>query len=150
MGPWSSIFSLNLLQLTLWGQMQRLVKHSLFVSFLPYLCTNLVWCSSSLSTITGFLSIKGITLHTRWLNSIVAWLGIPCPSGVVQICNKAMWMSSPESAQFFNVCLMNMMQALTCPLLWWWYADDTACSMLSLLQNLLNFCENKIGASVWN
>ena len=35
------------------------------------------------------------------------------------------------------------MQALTCPLLQWWYADDTACFMFRLLQNLLNLSEMK-------
>ena len=117
---------------------------SLFVSFLPCLCTNLVWCSSSLSTITSLLSITGITLHTGWWNSNLAGLGKPCPSGVVWICIRAIWMSPLESAHFFNVHLMNLMQASTYPLLWWWYADDTASLMLSLLQNLLNFSEIKL------
>ena len=117
---------------------------SLFVSFLCCLCTNLVWCSSSLSTPTGFLSITGIILCTEWSNSNVARLGKPSPSGVAQICNKAMWMLATKSTHFFNVCLMNLMQALTCWLLWWWYADDTACLMLSPLQNLLIFSEIKL------
>ena len=73
---------------------------SLFVSFLLYLCINFIWCSSSLSTLSGFLSITGIIPHTGWLNSNVARLGRPCPSGVVWICNNAMWMSPPESEHF--------------------------------------------------
>ena len=38
---------------------------------------------------------------------------------------------------------MNFMQSPNCPLLWWWYNDDTACSMLRLLQKLMNFSKTK-------
>ena len=73
---------------------------SLFVLCLLCLCINFIWCSSSLSTLTCFLSITGITLYTRWLNSNIAGLCRSCPSGIVQICNNAMWMSSLESEHF--------------------------------------------------
>ena len=36
------------------------------------------------------------------------------------------------------------MYASTCPLLWWWYNDDTALSMVRFLQNLLNVSETKL------
>ena len=75
---------------------------SLFVWFLPCQWINFIWCSSSLSMLTGFLSITGITPCTRWLNSSVARLGIPYPSGVVWICSNAMWMSPPESVHFYG------------------------------------------------
>ena len=39
---------------------------------------------------------------------------------------------------------MNVMQASTCPLLWWLYDDDTACLMLNLLQKHLNFSVMKL------
>ena len=73
---------------------------SLFLSFLLCLCISWTWCLSSLSTITDFLSITGITPHTWWLNSNVARLGRPCTSGVVWICHNAMWMSPPASKHF--------------------------------------------------
>ena len=39
---------------------------------------------------------------------------------------------------------MNLMQASTCPLLWWWYDEDTACSIFTLLQKFLIFSEIKL------
>ena len=44
-------------------------------------------------------------------------------------------MSLPESAHFLNVHFMNFMQASTWLLLWGWYAEDVACSILSNLKN---------------
>ena len=74
---------------------------SLFVSFLLCLCINFIWCLSSLSTLIAFLSITGITPHTRWLNRNIARLGRPCPSGVVWICN-AMSISPPDLSIFLS------------------------------------------------
>ena len=82
-------------------------------------------------------------LHTCQLNIKVAGLSKPWPNGVVQICNRAMLMSPPELAHFLNIHFMNLIQGLTCPLLWWWYANDTACSTLMLLQNFWNLSETK-------
>ena len=73
---------------------------SFFVSFLFCLCSNLLWYSSTLSLPIVFLSMTGITPCTRQLNSSVVGLSKPYPSGVVWICNNAMWMSPPESAHF--------------------------------------------------
>ena len=78
----------------------KIFEVSLFWSFLPCLCIRFLWCSSSLSILIGFLSITGIMLHTGWLNSNVAGLGRPCPSGVVLICSNAMCVSPPESEHF--------------------------------------------------
>ena len=39
---------------------------------------------------------------------------------------------------------INLMQASTHPLLWWWYDNDTACSIFRLLQRFLNFAEVKL------
>ena len=121
----------------------RIFKVSLFQSFLPCLCIKFLRCSSSLYILLGFQFIKGIMPHTGQLNSNIAGLGRPCPSGLVLICSNAMCMSPPESEHFFIVCLMNLMQGSTCPLLWWWY-DDTACLTLRLLQKFLNFSEMKL------
>ena len=81
--------------------------------------------------------------QTCLLNSIVAGLGKSGPNGVVCICNKAIFMSLPDSAHFLNVCCINLIHASTCPLLWWWYANDTACSTLIVLQNCQNLSETK-------
>ena len=98
-----------------------------------------------------FLSIRGHMPLTGWLNNNVAGLGRPCPSHVVLICSNTMCISPPESAYFFIVCLMNLMRVSTCLLHWWWYNDNTACSMLRLLQKFLNFSEMKLlPASVIN
>ena len=51
---------------------------------------------------------------------------------------------STRASAFLSMHLMNLMHALTCPLLWWWYTDDTAYSMLKLLQNFLNLSETKL------
>ena len=42
------------------------------------------------------------------------------------------------------VHLMSLMQVAICPLFWWWYDEDTACSMFQLLQKFLNFSEIKL------
>ena len=39
---------------------------------------------------------------------------------------------------------MNLMHASTCPLFWWWYNDDIACSMFTFFQNYLNLSEVKL------
>ena len=52
--------------------------------------------------------------------------------------------SLPELKHFFMVHFMNLMQASTCPLLWQWYDEDTACSIFKLLQKFLNFSEIKL------
>ena len=55
-----------------------------------------------------------------------------------------MFLSLPESVHFFNVYFMNFIQALTCPLLCWWYTDDIACSNLTDLQNCQNLSDTKL------
>ena len=126
------------------GRDTKACEVSLFTSFLPCLCISILLCSSSLSTLTGFLSSTGIILHTGCLNSNVAGLGRPCPSGVVLICSNTMCTSLLVSEHFLIVCFMNFMQASTCPLPRLWYNDDTAYSMFRLLQKLLNFSETKL------
>ena len=76
---------------------------SLFWSFFPCPCIKFLWCSSSLCILVGVLLIKGIMPHTRQLNSTVAQLGRPCPSGVVLICSNAMCISPSETEHFFMV-----------------------------------------------
>ena len=122
---------------------------SLFVSFLCCLCTNLLWCSLSVSPPTGFLSMTGITLYTRWLNSNVAWLSKPYPSGVVWICNNAMWMSPPEShisKSAFNELNAGFDLHITLVMIHWWHCllDVKPAAELSEL------VWNKIGASIWH
>ena len=84
MGPWSTVFSLNCYR---WPYGNRCKNWwSIIVCvILCCLCTNLLWCLSSLSPPIGFLSKTGITPHTGWLNSSVAGLDKPCPIGVVWI-----------------------------------------------------------------
>ena len=50
-------------------------------------------------------------------------------------------MSLPESTHFLN---MHLIQASTWLLLWWWYADDVACSILTDLQNWQNLSDTKL------
>ena len=56
--------------------------------FLCCLYTSILWCSSSKSSPTGFLSITGMILWTGQLNINVARLGKPWPSGVVCILTR--------------------------------------------------------------
>ena len=118
----------------------KIFEVSLPQSFIPCLCIKVWWCSSSLSMLIGGLSITGIMPLTRQLNSSIAGLGRPCPSGLVLICSIVMCISPPESVHLFIVHLMNLMQASTCLLLWWWYDEVTACSMLRLLQKFCGVC----------
>ena len=113
------------------------------LSFFFCLSTNLMWWSSLQSCPIGFQSTTGIMPWTCLLNIIVIGLGSPWPIGIVCKCNSTMFLSLPDSVHFLNVCIINLMQALTCPLLWWWHVDDTACSMLIDLQKCLNFSETK-------
>ena len=75
-----------------------------------------------------------------WLNNSAAGQGGPGPNGVDLICNK----STLVSKHFFNIHVMNLMHASTCPLLWWWYDDYITHSILRFLQNLLNFHETSL------
>ena len=45
---------------------------------------------------------------------------------------------------FFIVPFMNLMHASACPLLCWFYSDDTACHMPSILQKFLNISKIKL------
>ena len=47
-------------------------------------------------------------------------------------------MSLYASVYFFIVCLMNFMYAATFAVLIWWYDDNTACSLLNILQTVDN------------
>ena len=131
----------GLLQLTLWEYLIILVRyhcHFFFVS------TSLVWWSSSQSCPIGFWSTTGIMPQTCLLNIMVARLGRPWPIGIVHNCNSAMFLFLPDLAHFLDIGFINLMQASTCPLLWWWYANDIVCSMLIDLQKCLNFSETKL------
>ena len=66
---------------------------------------------------------------------------------MLSICNKARFTSALISKHFFNVQLTNLMQISARPLLWRWYDDKTAHSMLRFLQNSLNFSQTKLPAS---
>ena len=56
--------------------------------------------------------------QTCLLNNSFAGLSKPGPNGVVHICSRAIFMSLPDSADFLNVRLINLIQASTCLLLW--------------------------------
>ena len=98
-GPQSPMFLLNCYS---WPYGNR-HKHfwSIIASVIfPCLCIKVLWCLSSLCILIGSLSITGIMPLTRWLNSSIAGLGRPCPSGVILICSIAMCISPPESEHF--------------------------------------------------
>ena len=122
----------------------------LLLSFLCCLSMSLPWWSSSRSCPMGLQSRTGIMPQTCLLNSNVARLGKPGLNGVVHICNRAMFMSLPDSAYFLNVCFINVIQASTCLLLWWWYANDIACFTLTALQNCRNLSETKFVPVSWH
>ena len=52
-------------------------------------------------------------------------------------------MSLHESA-YFKHAFYELYKALICPLLWWWYADNMACSSLINLQNCQNLSATKV------
>ena len=79
----------------------KIFEVSLFQLFLPCLCIKFLWCSSSLSMMIGFLSIRGIMPHTERLNKNVAGLGSHWLSGMILICSNAMCISQPESSILF-------------------------------------------------
>ena len=143
MGPQSPMFLLNC-YIRPYEKRHKILEVYLSLSFLACLFNIALWCSSSLSTPTSDLSIIGIMPLIGRLNSIVAGVGSPCPSGVVHFCNMAMCESLVESKCFFSVGFINFMQASTCPLLWWWYGDKNACSMFRLFQKVLNLSETKL------
>ena len=103
--------------------------------FFCCLSTSLLRWSSSQSCMIGLQSKTGMMPWTCLLNIIVARLSKPWPNGIVCICSRAIFMSLAKLGHFLNVHFMNLVQASTCLLLWWWYANDNACSMLNVLQN---------------
>ena len=116
------------------------------VSLLFFCCmsTSLLWWSSSQSCPIGLWSKTGMMPQTCLLNINVAGLSKPWPNGIVCICSRAIFMSLPELEHFLNVHFINLIQASTCPLLWWWYANDTTCSTLIVLQNCWNLSDTKL------
>ena len=90
--------------------------------------------------ICGLLIIGMIPLIGQ-LNRSIAGLGSPSPSGVDLICSKAICGSDLISRYLFSVHFISLIHASTCPLLWWWYDENNACSMFRLLQNVLSLCE---------
>ena len=96
-------------------------------------CINWYLLISCMMTLIGWLS-----------NNNVAGLGKPGLIGVELSCNRARYVSVLVLKHCLSIHFMNLMHASTCPLLWWWYEDDTACSMFRLLQNSFNFSETKL------
>ena len=136
----SAIFSLDSYSWPYGDKCKNWVKHQLFFCCLS---TSLWWCSTSQSCPIVLQSTTGMKPHTGLLNMSVAGLGKPWPNGVVWICSRPIFMSLPESAHFLNVHFINLIQASTCLSLWWWYANDTACSTLIVLQNCCNLSDTK-------
>ena len=91
----------------------------------------------------GLQSRTGMMPQTCLLNNSAAGLSKPGPNGVVHICSRAIFMSLPDLAHFLNVHFIHFIQASTCPLLWWWYTNNVACSTLIALQNFQNLAETK-------
>ena len=80
----------------------------------------------------------------RWLNSIIAGLGSPCPSRVVCTCNSPICRSLLESKHVFCVCFIKFIHASTSIALMVKDDDENACSMIRLLQKVLNLSETKL------
>ena len=97
-----------------------------------------------LSKLLGNLLTIGMIYLVEWLNSSVAGLGSPGPSGVVLICNKVRCILHLVSLQFLIVCFMNLMHASLWPLFWWWYDNDDGHSMSSFMQNFSNLFDIKL------
>ena len=135
MSLWSTIFSLDHYCWP-YGNTRKYCWGIIFT--FCCLSMSLLWWSSSQSLMRGLQSSTGMMLQTCLLNINVARFSNPWPNGMVWIWRRAIFMSLPESAHFLNVHFMDFIQASTCPLLWWWYADDIACSTLIALQNWWN------------
>ena len=88
--------------------------------------------------------IIGMMPLIEWLNNSFAGLCNPGPCRIDLICDKAICISDLISIHFVIVSFINLMHASTCPLLWWWYDNGTACSMFMPWQNLLNSSEIKL------
>ena len=141
MSPWSTIFLLDFYSRP-YGNIWKC-----YCSILLFFCCLFMifaWGSSSQSSMRGLQSITGMMPQTGLLNINVARLIKLWPNSVIQIWRSAMFMSLPESVHFLNVCFMNFMQASTWLLLWWWYAEDVACSILTNLQNWWNLSDAKL------
>ena len=140
MGPWSAVFLLDCYS---WP-CRDIRKHwwgTIVIFVLPVHVLAIM--VSSQSCPIGLQSRTGMMPQTCLLSSSVAGLGKPGPNGEVCICNRAIFMSLPDLAHFLNVCLINLIQPSTCPLLWWWYTDDVAYSTLIALQKFWILSETK-------
>ena len=114
-------------------------------SFVLFSClsTRLLWWSSAQSLIKGLQSNTGMMPWTCLPNINDARVSKPWLNSIVWIWRRAMFMSLPESVQFY-VHFMNFIQVLICLLLWWWYADDITYSILIELQNCQNLSATKL------
>ena len=111
---------------------------SLFGSFLSCLCVRFLWCSSSLSTLIGFLSSTGIILHTRWLNSQCFWFVVtPCVHHHQSLSNFY---------SVLNEFYTGFYSSITLVMVWWWHC-------LLDVENAAETSEflwNRIAASTWH
>ena len=128
----------------------KILEVSLFWSFLPCLCIRFLWCLSSFSIFISFLSIIGILPHTRWLNSNVARLGRPCPSGVVLICTNTMCISPLEAENFFysvfNEFYVAFYLSIALLVVWWQYCLLDVETVAETFEPFWN----EIATSIWH
>ena len=90
--------------------------------------------------IAGFPAHLGVTEFLfGLLNKSVVRLGNSAPIGVSLIYNKANVIIIIKA--FLIIYFTNLKHASTCPLLWWWYDEFMAWSMLSCPQNSLKLSD---------
>ena len=85
--------------------------------------------SSPNSKCIDVLLNPGIKSLMVLLNSIVAGLGSPGPTGAYLICNKAR-LTSVLVSKYLSLFSYRCYTTSTCALLWWWY-DDTFCQVFN-------------------
>ena len=141
MGPLSAVFSLDCYS---WPYGNICKYCWSIIAIFCCLFTSLLWWCSSQSCMMGLQSKTGMMPWTFLLNINVARLSKPWPNDILRICSRDIFMSLPKLAHFLNVHFMNLIQASTCPLLWWWNTNVTACSMLIVLQNCQNLSATKL------
>ena len=116
---------------------------SSFSLYLLWWASRASYHASSLSMFIGALLVCGIRPQMGLLNSIMAGLGRPAPTGVDHICNKAKLVSQLISLLFLILCLTNLMHTSTWPLLWWRYDNVMDYWMTSFLWNFLRVSDVK-------
>ena len=83
----------------------------MFLIIFVCLSANALWYSSSLSVLISILFIIGMIPLVGQINSSVAGLGSPGPSGIIFICNKARCKLELSVMTFLSVCFTSLIHA---------------------------------------